>query len=336
MGPGPGLIDLRRFARAGDVVTLASARGGDVRLTLDHVSTRWLSAVAQPGAVAAEDVAARRAGPRRLPPGGGAGGALGRAARRPRRARGAQRRRRRGARRAPHAAPRGPGARGVAAAWPGAIGPPSGCRRASWTSRRPASPSSPRTGWRRATSSRSPPTRGRSRCACGSSAAAAGTFGRAVFGCQVLAATPGRRGLDAPAPRARRVAPATPRCRGDRAAAVHSALVGRRLVAFLLVLAALVPATASAKPTVQEYDLGRARPGPGQRGLPDRADPPAGRGRRAGGAGRRAAGRDPARPPPDLHRSAPRSSRGPARRARRSATTSASATSWRRSRPAAT
>jgi hypothetical protein len=56
MGPGPGLIDLRRFARAGDVVTLASARGGDVRLTLDHVSTRWISAVAAPGTVLAEDV----------------------------------------------------------------------------------------------------------------------------------------------------------------------------------------------------------------------------------------------------------------------------------------
>jgi len=56
MGPGPGLIDLRRFARVGDVVTFASARGGDVRLTLDHVSTRWVSAVAPPGTVLADDV----------------------------------------------------------------------------------------------------------------------------------------------------------------------------------------------------------------------------------------------------------------------------------------
>ena len=84
---------------------------------------------------------------------------------------------------------------------------------------------------------------------------------------------------------------------------------------FLLVLAALLPATASARADGAGVRPRRARPGPGQRGLPDRADPPAGRGRRAGGAGRRAAHRDPARPPPDLHRSAPRSSRGRARRA---------------------
>ena len=56
MGPGPGLIDLRRFARAGDVVTLASARTGDVRMSLDHVSTRWLSALVSPGAIAPEEV----------------------------------------------------------------------------------------------------------------------------------------------------------------------------------------------------------------------------------------------------------------------------------------
>jgi hypothetical protein len=56
MGPGPGLIDLRRFARTGDVVVLASGRSGDVRLVVDHVSTRWLSALAHPGVVADEDV----------------------------------------------------------------------------------------------------------------------------------------------------------------------------------------------------------------------------------------------------------------------------------------
>src|SRR4051812_12954592 len=55
MGPGPGPIDLRRFARAGDVVTLASTRGADVRLVLDHVSTRWVSAVAKPGEVGIQD-----------------------------------------------------------------------------------------------------------------------------------------------------------------------------------------------------------------------------------------------------------------------------------------
>jgi PilZ domain len=56
MGPGPGPIDLRRFARAGEVVTLSNARGAPVRLRLEHVSTRWLSASIQPGDVQAEDV----------------------------------------------------------------------------------------------------------------------------------------------------------------------------------------------------------------------------------------------------------------------------------------